>query len=49
LDQERNVEKRFSRERFGFGRLGNTIAILVILAVIVWLVYTTGFLPSRGA
>lgn len=48
MDQERNVEKRFSRERFALGRAGTILAILLIVAVIGWVVYATGFLPYRA-
>lgn len=48
MDQDRNIEKRFSRERFGLGRLGTTVAILLIVAVIAWVVYATGFLPYKA-
>ena len=46
MDQERNVEKRFSRERFRLTGAGTISAGILIVLVIGWVVYTTGYLKA---
>lgn len=45
MDQDRNVEKRFTRERFRLSGTGTIVAVVLIVAVLGWIVYATGFLP----
>ena len=46
MDQDRNVGKRFSRERFRLTGAGTIGAGILIVLVIGWVVYTTGFLRA---